>query len=228
MLESTEDLLEAKSWAEGALGFRNAAKYFLGEENFVIAYRDLSSFSFVLSGESIYGQLYGANAYFDGRCQSVALADSTSETFLDLKRGGSSQFWEATTFDNGFKIELLADFDEINEIIDADAPDSSVRPGDPEEIFWGGVRNEDNELAALAALVKWQSGLHVMSSVVTRTQDRGGGLATQLIAGMVSQAYSLGIRKVGLGVREGNLAAIRVYEKTGFNKLANFTRYSRE
>lgn len=228
MLESTEDLLEAKSWAEGALGSRNAAKYFLGEGNFVIAYRDLSSFSFVLSGESIYGQLYGPNAHFDERCQSVALADSASETFLDLKREGSSQFWEAITFDNGFKIELLADFDEINKIIDAHAPDSSVRPGDSEEIFWGGVRNEDNELVALAALVKWQSGLHVMSSVVTRAEDRGRGLATQLTAGMVSRAYLLGIGKVGLGVREDNLAAVRVYEKTGFNKLANFTRYSRE
>ena len=228
MLESTEDLLEAKSWAESALGSRNAAKYFLGEGNFVIAYRDLSSFSFLLNGESMYGQLYGPNAHFDERCQSVALADSTSETFLDLKREGSSQFWEAITFDNGFKIELLADFGEINEIIDAHAPDSSVRPGDSEEIFWGGVRNEDNELAALAALVKWQSGLHVMSSVVTRAEDRGRGLATQLTAGMVSQAYSLGIEEVGLGVREGNLAAVRVYEKTSFNKLANFTRYSRE
>ena len=228
MLESTEDLSEARSWAQRALGSKNAAKYFLGEENFVIAYRDLSSFSFVINGESIYGQLYGPSAFFDERCQSIALADPTSESFLDLKQEGSSQFWEAITFDNGSKIELLKNSNEINEIIDEHAPDSSVRPGDPEEVFWGGVRNEHGELASLAALVQWQSGMHVMSSVVTRTQDRGKGLATQLSAGMVSHAYLLGIPKVGLGVREGNLAAMRIYEKTGFTKLANFTRYSRE
>ena len=228
MLEETEDLDEAQSWAHSALGVNNAAKYFMGVENFVVAYKNAESFSFVIEGESIYSQLYGPNAHFDERCQSVALADSSRETFHGLKRGGSSQFWEAKTRDNGFKIELLEDYSEINDIIDEHALDSSVRPGDPEEIFWGGVRNEFGELASLAAVVKWQSGLHVMVSVVTRSQDRGKGLATKLSAGMVSHSFLLGISEVGLGIRDGNFAAVRVYEKTGFNKLANFTRYSRE
>lgn len=228
MLKSTESLSEAKSWAEEILGSKNSAKYFMAQENFVVAYKDLKSFSFVIQGESIYGQLYGPNAYFDERCQSIALADSANEIFGDFKRGGTSQFWEALTLDNGSKIELLQDATEINEILDEHAPDSSVRPGDPEEIFWGGIRNEEGELASLAALVKWQSGLHVMVSVVTRIQDRGRGLATLLSAGMVSQSNVFGIKEIGLGVRDGNFSAIRVYQKTGFKRLANFTRYSRE
>jgi len=227
MLEETEDLDTALSWANAALDVKNAAKYFMGVENFVVAYKNAESFSFVIEGESIYSQLYGSNAHFDERCQSVALADSSRETFHGLRRGGSSQFWEVKTCDNGSKIELLQDYFEINEIINEHAPDSSVRPGDPEEVFWGGVRNEFGELAALAALVKWQSGLHVMVSVVTRSQDRNKGLATILSAGMVSHSFLLGISEVGLGIRDGNFAAVRVYEKTGFNKLANFTRYSR-
>ena len=213
MLKSTETFSEAKSWAEEILGSKNSAKYFMAQENFVAAYKDLESFSFFIQGEAIYGQLYGPNAYFDQRCQSIALADSAIEISENFKRGGSSQFWEAVTFDNGSKVELLQDATEINKIIDEHAPDSSVRPGDLEEIFWGGIRNEEGELASLAALVKWQSGLHVMVSVVTRIQDRGKGLATLLSAGMVSQSYVRGIREIGLGVQDGNISAIHVYQK---------------
>ena len=108
------------------------------------------------------------------------------------------------------------------------APDSSVRPGDPEVIFWGGVRNEVGELAALAALVKWQSGFHLLSSVVTRAQDRGNGYATKLSGAMAAHAHSLGIKEVGLGVRSENFAAQRAYAKAGFKKLADFTHYFQE
>jgi len=227
MLESTEDLLGAKSWAESALGSRNAAKYFMGKANFVIAYRDLSSFSFVIARESMYGQLYGTTAHFDERCQSVALADSTSDSFHDLKRGGSSQFWEAVTLDNGSKIELLQDAAEINQVIDVHAPDSSVRPGDPEEVFWGGIRDQVGELVACAVVVRWQSGFHVLSSVVTRTPDRGKGYGTALSRGIISHAYSLGIEEIGLGVRTANIAAQRAYQRAGFKMIGAFTNYSR-
>ena len=200
----------------------------MADENFVAAYKNAESFSFVIKNEFFYGQLYGPDAYFDDRCNSIAFAGSSPDSFRDLKRGGGSQFWEVVTREGEATIELLRDPQEINAIIEEHAPDSSVRPGDPEEVFWGGVRNEMGDLAALAGLVRWQSGLHVMVSVATRTHDRGKGYATQLVKGMISYAHLLGISEIGLGVRAGNFAAMRVYEKTGFKKITDFTRFSRE
>ena len=143
-------------------------------------------------------------------------------------RGGGFQFWEAVTTESGPPIDILRDATEINQLIDEHAPDSSVRPGGSEEIFWGGIRDQVGDLVACAVIVKWQSGFHVLSSVVTRAQDRGKGYATALSAGIISYAYSLGITQIGLGVRRSNIAAQRAYEKAGFKMLAEFTNYSRE
>ena len=228
MLEATEDLDEAQSWAHSALGVNNAAKYCMGAENFVAAYKNENSFSFIVQGEPFYGQMYGEGAFQDERCSDIAVAGFKPELIGNLLPRGGFQFWEAITSDTGSGIELLTNPDEIRTMIEKHAPDSSVFPGDDEVIFWGGIRNASSELAALAVLVKWQSGFHVMASVVTREQDRGKGFATQLSRGMITRAHSLGISKIGLGVRENNFAAQRVYEKSGFKKLADFTHYSRE
>ena len=227
MLEQTSDLATAHQWAVAILRDGNVAKYFISESNFLSAYKSESSFSFIVRGEPFYGQLYGEEAYLDPRCTEIATLDKNEREGW-VNRGEGFQFWEAQTGANGSSIEILSNAEEINSMIADHAPDSSVHPGDPEEIFWGGIRNGLGELVASAGLVKWQSGFHVMVAVVTRTQDRGKGLATRLSAGMLAHANSLGIKEIGLGVRTGNIAAQRAYEKAGFKKLAEFTHYSRE
>ncbi len=228
MLETTSELSTAQQWAVDLLRENNSAKYYMSETNFVAAYKNENSFSFIVQGEPFYGHMYGEGAFQDERCSDIAVAGFKPELIGNLQPRGGFQFWEAITSDTGSGIELLTNPDEIRTMIEKHAPDSSVFPGDPEEIFWGGIRNAAGELAALAVLVKWQSGFHVMASVVTREQDRGKGFATQLSRGMITRAHSLGISKIGLGVRENNFAAQRVYEKSGFKKLADFTHYSRE
>ncbi len=227
VLEATDKLEDAKAWATEILGDQNSAKYYLSPENFVVAYKNNDSFSFLVDRDSLYSQMYGPDAHFDDRCLWLSVTGSEPDLSGKMKSGRGFQFWEALTSKNNVPIELIDDADEINAIIDEHAPDSSVRPGDPEEIFWGGIRNEVEELAALAVLVKWQSGFHVMASVATRSQDRGKGYGTQLVLGMISHAHSLGIREIGLGVRTDNLSAQRVYEKAGFKKLAEFINYDR-
>ena len=226
MLQTTEDLQLARHWAEDLLVGHNAAKYYMSEQNFVAAYKVDSSFSFIVKGEPFYGHLYGDAAFLDPRCTDIAVIGSFQSPGFEV-RGGGFQFWEIETKDASGQIELLSDAEEISALIHGDAPDSSVLPGDPEEIFWGGIRNEFKELVACAVVVKWQSGHHVMASVVTRTQDRERGYATALSEGIASHAHQLGIPLLGLGVRTGNLAAQRAYEKAGFRKLGAFTNYSR-
>lgn len=228
MLEKTSDLLTAQHWADEILGAKNSAKYYLSPENFVVAYKNGNSFTFLIDGENLYSQMYGEEAHFDERSVGLSVTGSKPELSGNMKSERGFQFWEALTLKNSSEIELLTNADEINAMIDEHAPDSSVRPGDPEEVFWGGVRNEIGELSALAVLVKWQSGFHMMASVATRTEDRGRGFATALIKGMVSRAHSLGIKVIGLGVRTENAPAQRVYEKAGFTKLADFINYRRE
>jgi len=228
MFEETEHLEVAHLWAETLLGHKNSAKYYMAAENFLTAYRNGDSFSFVIRGENNYGQMYGPNAHFDGRCKYLSVTGGNPDLSGKMISGRGFQFWEAVTVDSASSIELLHDADEINAIITEHAPDSSVRPGDPEEVFWGGIRNEERELTALGVLVKWQSGFHVMASVVTRAEDRGKGYGTRLSKGMVSHAHSLGIKEIGLGVRTTNIAAQRAYEKAGFSMLAEFINYGRE
>ena len=227
MLEVTNKLEEAKVWAEAALSGKNAAKYYMSEQNFVAAYKVEDSFSFIVKGEPFYGHLYGAGAYLDPRCTDIATADSRVDEDFKVQ-GGGFQFWEIETKNAHESIELLSDAEEIAALIREHAPDSSVLPGDPEEVFWGGARNESNELVACAVVVKWQSGFHVMASVVTRTADRGRGYGTALSKGIAAHAHKIGIPLLGLGVRTGNLAAQRAYEKAGFKMLGAFTNYSRE
>ena len=228
MVDGTQDLEVARSWAAQLLKDKNPAKYYISEDNFVAAYKNHSTFSFIVTGEPFYGHLYGEGAYLDPRCSDLAATPVNSFSNPEFSaRGGGFQFWEATTTSHDSRIELLTDAIEINAIIDEHASDSSVRPGDSEVIFWGGLRNEVGQLAAAAVIVKWQSGFHVMASVVTRSEDRGKGYATRLSQGILSHAHSLGIDLIGLGVRPTNIAAQRAYEKAGFKKIGEFTNYSR-
>jgi len=232
MFEETSDLSVAREWAAALLGEMNSARYYFSAETILAAYKSDDSFSFTVGGEQIYGQTYGPNPFLDSRWEKVAVEGVHPEAILDLKPRYGFEFWGIkTALVKAPPIEILsemAEMAEINSILTDHAPDSSVRPGGNEEVFWGGIRNSRHELASLAVLVKWKSGMHVMSSVVTRSQDRGNGFATALSAGIAARAHLLGIEEIGLGVRDTNIAAQRAYAKAGFTRLGAFTNYFRE
>jgi ribosomal protein S18 acetylase RimI-like enzyme len=228
MFETTEDFQCAKLWAEDILSGRNVAKYYLSHENFVAAYKSDKGFSFIVKGERFYAHLYGDNAYLDQRSNSVAVdSDLNFEDEHFEMRGGGFEIWELDTANSHAPIELLNDYEEINAMIENHAPDSSVSPGDNEEIFWGGIRDAQGELIACAVVVKWQSGFHIMASVVTRTNERGRGFGTALSKGIASHAREIGIPLLGLGVSRSNIVAQKVYKKAGYKRIGSFTNYSR-
>jgi len=229
MFEETNDALVAQQWAAELLGELNSAKYYFAPETLLAAYKTPDSFSFVVDGELCYGQTYGPDPYVDPRWEKVAVEGVPPASILGLIPRNGFEFWGIkTSLVTTEPIEILTDMEEVNAIIDEHGPDLSVRPGGTEEVFWGGIRNEAKEMASLAVLVKWQSGMHVLSSVVTRAQDRGNGLATRLSVGVAAHAYSLGIDEVGLGVGDTNVAAQRAYAKAGFKRMGVFTNYFRD
>lgn len=227
-MESTSDLAIARQWAAEYFSEKNVAKYFLDVEKFVVAYRSTDSYSFVLTHKPFYGHLYGPSAFLDPRLSEVAIADREPQQLSGFTRKEKFQIWEARTFPGQSSLVLLHDDDEINFMLDNHAPDSSIRPGEKEVVFWAGLRDPKGLLMAGATVVQWSSGYHVLSSVVTRSEYRGKGLATQLCTEILSEVYSRGISTLGLGVRADNFAAQRAYTKAGFQKLAEFTNYSRE
>jgi predicted GNAT family acetyltransferase len=124
-------------------------------------------------------------------------------------------------------VEVQGD-EEISDFLKANAPNSSVWPGNPELVFWAGKRNQSGELIAVGAVTMWETGQKVLSSVGTAENERGKGLATKLVAEMVAKAYEMGFPRLGLAVRADNIAAKRSYEKVGFDLCGEFTIFERD
>ena len=118
-----------------------------------------------------------------------------------------------------------ADENEIKELLDKHAPNSSVWPGNQEILFWGNIREEE-QLIATGALVRWRTGQFMFASIATHSDYRGKGYAQHLVKTMLTSAAAQGISHVGLGVFADNVSAKRAYEKVGFALIGEFTSYS--
>jgi len=110
----------------------------------------------------------------------------------------------------------------IESFLKTHAPDSSVFPGNKEILEWVEIHDQ-NQLVAIAALCRWQSGKVVISSVATHTDLRGRGYGKALMEKCLVIAGSLGEEAVSLGVRHTNESAQRLYAGTGFRLMHNFT-----
>jgi ribosomal protein S18 acetylase RimI-like enzyme len=110
----------------------------------------------------------------------------------------------------------------IDAFLKLHAPDSSVYPGNDEILQWVEI-HDGNELVAVAALCRWQSGRVVISSVATHSDHRGKGYGKQLIEKCLIAGAKLGEKYLCLGVRHKNESAQRLYASTGFTLMHNFT-----
>lgn len=225
---STFDAATALQWSNDVLGGGNPAAFFLAPARFVSAVRTSDSFSMTLSGNRLFGMGCGPHPPLNpawGRCM---IANSTfGDTIGPLRANDHWDFYSVnasrTPVDGD--IETLDDDAEITELLQISAADSSVWPGNPEIVSWYGLRDEDENLVSLGALVRWESGLHVLASITTVTDMRGRGFAQELTQGMIARARELGIEWLGLGVSHANVPAQRVYQRAGFVLRANFTNY---
>ena len=122
---------------------------------------------------------------------------------------------------NHLVVELNSD-EEINSFIDNYAPDSSTKPGDPEILFWQGIRNPQGDLLSIGASVRWKSGPTMVVSIATAPSERGKSMAQEVTASLVKRLFDLGSPVVGLGVWAQNAPAIRAYERVGFQLQEEF------
>lgn len=87
-------------------------------------------------------------------------------------------------------------------------------------VFAGAI--EDGALVAVAGthLVSRDEGVAAIGNVYTRRDRRGRGYSTLTMAAVLHELRECGT--VGLNVRDGNTAAIKVYESLGFEKYCDF------
>jgi len=226
---STSELDVAREWVLELFGEFNPAPFYLSSSRFEQCERTEDSLSLTLSGEHCYGLGFGpappANPLW-ARCsidnssfgdQLGALVATDRWDFYSL---------DTTQCETEALPTIVSDSDVINSILSAHAPHSQAWPGNPEIVNWYGVKGPLGEWASLAALVRWQSGQHVLASVVTVAEMRGQGFARTLVRGVGAEVQRQGFKWLGLGVAHDNASAQRTYEHAGFQRRANFTTYS--
>jgi ribosomal protein S18 acetylase RimI-like enzyme len=111
---------------------------------------------------------------------------------------------------------------EIDTFLKLHAPTSSVFPGNKEILEWIEIQ-DSNQLVAVAALCRWESGKVIISSVATQTDFRGRGFGKALTEKCLNAGEKLGEKYLCLGVHHTNESAQRLYQSTGFKLMHNFT-----
>ena len=226
---STEDLVTARAWARELWGESHPAQFFLSPIRFVRGERVDDSMSLTLSGEQCYGLGFGPAPPV--RSEWTRCSIDQSRFGPNLGRLVANDRWDfysvdVSHADFGDRALVLDDDAVITRILSEHAPHSQVWPGNKEIVNWYGVQDGDGQWASLGALVRWESGCLVISSVVTVSDWRGQGFAQLLTRGIVGEARRLGAQWLGLGVAHDNLAAQHTYEHSGFFCRANFTSYA--
>ena len=230
LLESTDYAL-AQKWAIEISGDPNQAQLIIPEDSFVKAVRNSNSVSLTTMDEKLFGLGLGINPPIDPKWKRFTIERKAvtgnfegAQSVLDL----DIYSIETRLYENApIAVEIQGD-EEISDFLKAHAPNSSVWPGNPELVFWAGIRNDSGELIAVGAVTMWESGQKVLSSVGTSKHERGKGLATKLVAEMVAKAHDLEFPRLGLAVRADNIAAKRAYEKVGFVLCGEFTIFERD
>ena len=226
MLE-TKSYEEAISWALelGSIGI--VAQVWIPKSGFLYALKNTDgSVSFCRDGSPNFGLGLGTDPIIDPKWERFALPKS-------FPKEKTSQFklvnrWNPYTIDtDSFKDLSVAEeisVQGVKEFLEENAPESSVYPGNPETIFWGGIK-ESSQLVAVGCLGKWESGEFVISSIATKANLRGQGLGSRITKFIVANAKAHGIKRVSLAVNAKNLIAAKLYEKIGFKSLGSFNTF---
>ena len=224
--ERTTDAATAAAWAHELLGPASAAAFLIAPARFEVAERDAATLSFTLRDERLFGVGFGPRPALHDDWAACAISDSTFGDHVGrLARVDEWDFYTRPTAPGGGPVTEVHDDAAVESLLRAHAPHSAVWPGNREIVAWYGAR-DDAGLASVAAVVRWESGYHVLSSVATRTDARGRGLARTLVRGIVADLHARGVAWLGLGVGHENLVAQRLYRDIGFAPRAAFTVYA--
>ena len=191
-------------------------------EKFVDAVIQDKSLSITRIDEPFYGMAIGSNPLIDKRWSHFSCSRSTpKELTAGFELQGQWDAYGIGTSAQEVNYQELTDFDFINELIEKHAPQSSIRAEDSEVVAWIGI-----DEIALGAICKWESGFHVLSSIVVAEEQRGKGFGKAVTKALIDSAHKKGIGYLALGVWAKNEAAIATYKSIGFTELGQFNSFS--
>jgi ribosomal protein S18 acetylase RimI-like enzyme len=159
---------------------------------FVRAFVDDQNLSITRRSETFFGWAFGPNPTFDKDWRECAVTRSTPRdktSHLKLISQWDAYGIETRQLQDSMhrSYEVLTDHDEINSLIEKNAPELSIRADDSEVVAWIGLRS--GSLVALGALCQWESGFHVLSAIVVKTEERGRGLGRKITEALVDYAF---------------------------------------
>ena len=229
---STKNFQEALIWASVNEKYLEAFETYCPQANFVEAFTDGHSLSFSVSEADggLYVMGLGPHPFLPEEWTSTSL--SRVSDFPQSSGGVHEVDWafysiDTHSFSSGEPALLIEENGEISAFLEVHAPSSSVTPGDPEVVFWTGIRSDSHELLSVAAVVRWRTEKFMFASIATHQNHRGKGLAQSLVASTLRTLHDREIAHIGLGVLSENHAAKRVYEKIGFSLIEEFSAYGR-
>ena len=193
-------------------------------EKFLAADVDAAG-NFVISREDdgIYGLALGPHPEIPSEWKNFSMESRGIEHLpAEFKTVVEWDCYWAPTIAGTFHSEASSSDEVINDFLKLHAPDSSVFPGNDEILQWVQL-HDNNQLVAVAALCRWQSGRVVISSVATHSDFRGKGFGKTLMKNCLIAGAELGEKYLSLGVRHQNESAQRLYASLGFRLMHNFT-----
>jgi ribosomal protein S18 acetylase RimI-like enzyme len=194
------------------------------EEKFLSAEIDNTG-NFLISREDdgIYGIALGPSPAIPTNWKNFSMESQGISTLPDAFKVVAEWdcYWAPTVKGVAIAQPISSD-SEISEFLTSHAPDSSVFPGNDEILQWIEIRSHD-QLVAIAALCRWQSGHIVISSVATHADYRGKGLGKALMQKCLIAGSTYGESYLCLGVRHENESAQKLYEGSGFRLMHNFS-----
>ena len=189
---------------------------------------DLGNFTTCRQDNGIYGVALGVSPVIPKGWDRFSI-ESHAISFVpdEFKVVDSWDCYWASTI-KGPKIHPRVSSDyEIDTFLKLHAPQSSVFPGNKEILEWIEIQDK-NQLVAVAALCRWESGKVIISSVATHTHFRGQGFGKALTEKCLTAGENLGEKYLCLGVHHTNESAQRLYQSSGFNLMHNFTYCERK
>ena len=228
-MKTTKDYNEALRWAAELGDEGLAPSVWIPKSGFEFAVQNSDgSVSFTRNGNPNFGLGVGSDPIIEEKWERFALPKALpKEKTLDFKLVNR---WNPYQIDTSSFTELHGateiNSEGIKEFLDANAPESSVYPGNPETIFWAGIK-VNGELVAIGSVGTWESGNQVISSITTKISERGKGYGGAITKAILALCNIRGIKTVSLAVNAKNDVAARVYEKIGFKSLGKFNTFER-
>jgi ribosomal protein S18 acetylase RimI-like enzyme len=120
-------------------------------------------------------------------------------------------------------IDLKRDHDErIRAFLALASPTASTSPGSAEVMTWHGVE-EEGQLLAVGAAIRWKSGAPVLASIATHPDSRGKGLAKSITASLTQYFREQGEERITLGMYAANEQARQTYLAVGYRVVQEFS-----